>query len=717
MSAFGIGISGLQGSNKNLETIGNNVANASTVGFKSSRVEFADMYAKASISSGGNQTGQGVQVANISQNFNGGGTTYTQRPLDMKIDGSGFYIIDDNGQNVYTRAGMFNLSQEGFLIDNQQRRVQGFPASADGESIEVGAISDLYIPQASINPKATTEVSTALRLDSRENPPANFEFDPNDSESYTHLYPTRIYDSLGNEHTMTQYFVKQPSYQPDLGVHTRVLETMVGFSRFGSDYFTDSAPGGIYPGDANEAAPATLDSDVQAALDSGTGTFSFADPFGGAAGIDFNDATATAAERGTQLQRVHDQLQDIITNGGHSGRVKEHYQEAYDALVEYLPGLASGSVGGTDIDVDVYEGALNAIETASLGGTNVAYGNIDILSGIARNKLLNAAAVGDPLTDNIKLSNVDSAALGATGAADVSAFVEDLKSTLNALINGTAIPTAATASSPLWDDAHSFNNGATPTAEEKATYKLALDTLNELEVTYDDGTGAVDPQAVVDVLNALESESADNRWQMHVYVDGEKVSDGNENSPDYFSFNFTEFGALSEPLPVINIKDWTPRNSADEQNGSAEPQEFSIDLAGSTQVAGDFYASITSQDGYAPGDLANLDVSKDGVITASYTNGTSQLIGQMAIANFRNENGLVPVGGTGWRSSSESGDAVINAPGVGVAGQIISSALEDSNVDLSEELVKMILAQRDYQANAKTIQTADTLTQTIINLR
>ncbi|MBB1485624.1 flagellar hook-basal body complex protein [Oceanospirillum sediminis] len=717
MAAFSIGVTGLQASNKNLEVIGNNVANASTVGFKQSRVEFADVYAKSGLTSGATQAGHGVRVADISQQFNGGGTTYTQNSLDMKIDGNGFFVVNDNGQNVYTRAGTFGMDKEGFITTNQGLRVQGFPASANGDSIEVGAIQDLYIPVANIEPNATTKVDIAFNLDSREAAPSNFEFDPNDSDSYTHLYPTKIYDSLGNEHTMTQYFVKQPSYQPDLGVHTRVLETMVGFSRFGSDYFTDSAAGGLYPGDANEAAPATLDSDVQAALDSGTTTFSFADPFGGAAGVDFNDATATAAERGTQLQRVHDQLQDIITNGGHSGRIKEHYQEAYDALVEYLPGLASGSVGGTDIDVDVYEGALNAIETASLDGTNVAYGNIDILSGIARTKLLNAAAVADPLTDNIKPSNVDSAALGATGAADVSGFVEDLKSTLNALINGTAIPTAATASSPLWDDAHSFNNGSTPTAEEKATYKLALDTLNELEVTYDDGTGAVDPQAVVDVLNALESESADNRWQMHVYVDGEKVSDGNESSPDYFSFNFTEYGQLSEPLPTISIKDWTPRNDADEENGSAEPQEFTIDLNGTTQFAGQFGASSLTQDGFATGELSGLDVDKTGTITARYTNGTQQLIGQVAIANFRNDQGLTPVGGTNWRASTESGDPVINAPGVGVAGEIQSNALEDSNVDLSEELVKMILAQRDYQANAKTIQTADTLTQTIINLR
>lgn len=719
MSAFGIGVSGLQSSNKNLETIGNNVANASTVGFKKSRVEFADVYAKAGIATGGVQGGQGVAISDITQTFAGGGVTYTQRSLDMKIDGSGFYVINDNGQDVYTRAGMFNLSKEGFLVDNQQRRVQGFPASADGEGIEVGAIGDLYVPVASIDPKATTQVAMDFRLDSRQEPPANFEFDPNDSQSYTHLYPAKIYDTLGNEHNMTQYFVKQPSYQPEYGVHARALQTLVGFSRFGADYGTDTDGTGRYPGDANnDVAGFALDSDVLGAINSGNTAFNFADPFGGAANTDYDDAGATGPERGSQLQDLHDQLQDIIENGGHTGRIKEYYESAYNAMVDYLPGLQTGSVGGTDIDVDVYNGALEAIEGAALSGRNVAYGNLDVLSGIARTALLNAGAVGDPLTENVKPSNVDPAGF-AGGPADVELFVQDMKATLNALIAGTPVPTAGTAGSTLWpaDNARSLNTSNTPTAEEKATYKLALDTLNELNVAYDDGAGVVDPQAVVDVMNALESESADNRWQMHVYVDGEKVSDGNENSPDYFSFNFDAFGNLAEPLPRININDWVPRNSQQEQNGSVQPQAFSIDLTGTTQVAGDFYAESVAQDGFAPGELSGVDVDKSGVIIASYTNGTSKLVGQVAIANFRNEQGLTPVGGTGWSASGESGAAVINAPGVGVAGQITSNALEDSNVDLSQELVKMILAQRDYQANAKTIQTADTLTQTIINLR
>ncbi|OPX54818.1 Flagellar basal body protein FlaE [Oceanospirillum multiglobuliferum] len=729
MAAFSVGVSGLQAANRSLETIGNNVANASTVGFKQSRVEFADIYAKGGLMSGQAQPGHGVKVADISQQFTQGGTSFTQNSLDMAIDGNGFFIVKNNGMDTYTRAGTFGMDKSGYVVTNEGNRVQGFPASVNGDSIQVGAISDLYIPVANIEPKATSAVDISFNLDSRKEPPSNYVFDENDSDTYTHLYPAVIYDSLGNSHTLTQYFVKQPPYQPEYGDQSRALQAMIGFARFGNNVLDDTQGGKGFVGDSNQNAALTLDSDITAILSKGgfngvtvnadgSGSFNtsvYGDTDGNAAtndpiaNADYDDLSATDAQRAAQLQNIHDTLKNLISS--ESGRTKEYYQAAYDSLTDYLPSLTSNSVGGAD--KEVFDGAIAALEgSSSLSGKNIAYGNIDAISGIARSKLLNAATVTDPLKESIKANNVDPA--GFTGGpADVEAFVADMKSALTALMNGTVMPAAT---STLWDNNSDFFINPNPTAEEQGTYKLALDALNELTVNYDEG-GAVSASAVVDTLSALESESSDNRWQMHAFVDGERVTDGNTNSPDYFSFNFTEFGALAEPLPKITIKDWTPRDTGLNQNGSKDPQEFTIDLAGTTQFAGAFGATALKQDGYATGELAGIDVDKTGVMNARYTNGTTRLVGQVAIATFRNEQGLTPIGGTAWRQSNDSGDPVVNAPGVSVAGNIQSKALEDSNVDLSQELVKMILAQRDYQANAKTIQTADTVTQTIINLR
>lgn len=123
------------------------------------------------------------------------------------------------------------------------------------------------------------------------------------------------------------------------------------------------------------------------------------------------------------------------------------------------------------------------------------------------------------------------------------------------------------------------------------------------------------------------------------------------------------------------------------------------------------------QDGYASGRLTGVNIDDTGIVFANYSNGQSLALGQVALANFSNSQGLTPAGNTNWAESFASGQPVVGAPQTGALGSIQSGALEDSNVDLSSELVNLILAQRDYQANAKTIETENTVTQTIINLR
>ena len=115
--------------------------------------------------------------------------------------------------------------------------------------------------------------------------------------------------------------------------------------------------------------------------------------------------------------------------------------------------------------------------------------------------------------------------------------------------------------------------------------------------------------------------------------------------------------------------------------------------------------------------LSGLDISDTGMIFARYTNGENQVLGQVALANFTNVQGLANQGGTAWAETFESGEPVVGAPRSASLGVLNSGALEDSNVELSDELVQLIIAQRNFQASAKTIQTIDAVTQTIINLR
>ena len=144
---------------------------------------------------------------------------------------------------------------------------------------------------------------------------------------------------------------------------------------------------------------------------------------------------------------------------------------------------------------------------------------------------------------------------------------------------------------------------------------------------------------------------------------------------------------------------------------------FTVDISALTQFGSDFAVNDLTQDGFTTGRLTNLDISTEGYIFARYTNGQSRIRGQVALANFRNVQGLQPAGDTAWVETFSSGNAVVGNPGSASLGVLQSGALEESNVELSNELVSLIVAQRNFQANARTIQTADAVTQAIINIR
>jgi flagellar hook protein FlgE len=139
-----------------------------------------------------------------------------------------------------------------------------------------------------------------------------------------------------------------------------------------------------------------------------------------------------------------------------------------------------------------------------------------------------------------------------------------------------------------------------------------------------------------------------------------------------------------------------------------------IDYTGTTGFAGEATTSTNSADGYASGTFTSLALGNDGSLIATYTNGQKQTVGRLALATFANEGALQTVSGTSWVESVQSGSALVNAPGVGMGGTISSSSLEQSNVDITSELVGLMTSQRNYQANSKVIQTESTMLQSLM---
>jgi flagellar hook protein FlgE len=195
-----------------------------------------------------------------------------------------------------------------------------------------------------------------------------------------------------------------------------------------------------------------------------------------------------------------------------------------------------------------------------------------------------------------------------------------------------------------------------------------------------------------------------NQWDARFYVDGTAVGGAN-------TLTYSNLGVLTAPVGGgITLPAYTPTTGA-------APITLTVDVLNSTQYGSAFGVNLLNQDGFASGRLSSIDVDTSGVIFARFTNGRSEPLGQVALSNFANVQGLRQLGDTSWSETFTSGDAVRGSPGTGSLGLVQSGALESSNVDLTEQLVNMITAQRNFQANAQMISTADQVTQTIINIR
>lgn len=391
--SFEIALSGINAINTQLDTISNNIANSGTYGFKSSRANFASMYA-------GTQP-TGTEVSSLTQTLGiGGSILSTGRSLDVSITGGGFFVTRDTaGAEVYTRVGVFAKDKDGYIVDSFGRKVQGY-AAVEG-SAALGALGDIRVQTGQVPAQASTRVDYVGNLSADWTTPAVTPFDRDDPQSFNSSVLSVVYDSLGVQHTMTQYFVK----------------------------------------------------------------------------TDTNEVTA-------------------------------HY---------------------------TFDGG------APLGSTVLSFG-----------------------TD----------------------------------------------------------------------------------------------------------------------------------------------GQLLAPAGAVTLALGTP--------AGADPLSVDIGYTGTTQYAGAATSTTNAADGYASGAFSGVQIDDDGSVVALYSNGEKISVGTIALASFANENALVPVSDTSWTSSNASGMPLYGTPGVGTAGTLAAGALEQSNVDMTSELVTLMSAQRNYQANTKVISTENEMMQTLM---
>ena len=208
--SFQQGLSGLNAASKQLEVIGNNVSNANTVGFKQSRAEFADVFANSLTGTGSAQIGIGTKLSTVAQQFTQGNITSTSNSLDIAINGDGFFRMSDNGAVTYSRNGQFQMDKAGYIVDSSSKRLTGYVADAAG-ALATGSPAEININTADSQPTATTNIFGLVNLDSRNSVLPAAGFDPTDPTTYHNSTAVTTYDSLGNAHTLQNYFVKTAS--------------------------------------------------------------------------------------------------------------------------------------------------------------------------------------------------------------------------------------------------------------------------------------------------------------------------------------------------------------------------------------------------------------------------------------------------------------------------------------------------------------------------
>ncbi|MGI2171635.1 flagellar hook protein FlgE [Shewanella sp. MF05960] len=271
--SFNIALSGISAAQKDLNTTANNIANVNTVGFKESRAEFADVYANSIFSNGKTAVGGGVSTSQVAQQFHQGSLQFTSNSLDMAISGGGFFVTSSGvgTQDLsYTRAGAFKVDSDNYMVDAAGNFLQGFPVDDEGNSTSVSLTTTkpIQIPDTAGSPVKTGVVELQMNLNVGEDALDPSAFDPDNSDTYNNSTSVTIYDSLGESHIMTTYFVK-----PTGGSYTGESNWLAFYAVDGEPVSVETPGSYQIDADGDGVGDGTLSETATATNPSGTGAW------------------------------------------------------------------------------------------------------------------------------------------------------------------------------------------------------------------------------------------------------------------------------------------------------------------------------------------------------------------------------------------------------------------------------------------------------------
>lgn len=691
MAGFSTAITGIQAASKDLDVIGNNIANASTVGFKSSRTEFGDIYASAVVGSGtSNIAGSGVTVTDIAQDFQAGTTDFTNNNLDLAIKGAGFFQLNDGqGGITYTRAGAFELDRTGNIVSKAGKHLQGYGLDAQGNRLP---ISNMQVTEKESPPKATESIKLAFNIDDRKD--ANKLSVPyNKDKPNTITFSTTMpsFDSLGNEHTIKYNMIEARPY-----AYVQTVDVDRLFTNPAGVAITDTTINGenVNRGQLTTGQAITYYYEKPSPTSSVVQAVEKANPENRIAPNAANQDIVDMFQDDPRIRKIEYTPGASTTSGRPEIQVTffAKYQEPKPIHPTVDPAQTITQSAGEERTYEVYSA------TAATGAGKITIGGAEITvkAGETRDQIAKNIVASQDLIKNLNPA-VEAITIGDGNRIHIKFKAE------NGDIPPESVPFTTT-------------YGYTP-AGGPAVTAGTLTTIEPATVRQGDNSfrGVYRMYAYLNGTDLLDIGMHQDPTKPNITL-GVNEKPITEPGPILLEFNPSS-GLLSK----INNEDVTdPSNAPEITIKGADPANsattIAMDLSGTTQFAS---ASITKkeiQDGYTKGDLIGVTFGEKGEMVASFSNGQNKNLGIVAIATFENQAGLQPSGDTEWTATLLSGSAIVNPPGAGLNGKLRSAALEQSNVDLSSELVALIEAQRNFQANSKTIETQNTVTQAILKI-
>ena len=681
MSNIATALSGLQNVSLAIDTVSNNIANANTIGYKSGEYVFATQFLNGSNSSDQPATGQGSQSLGVRRPMTQGAITNSANPLDFAISGKGmFRLLQGSGSPesvdpsavYYSRNGQFGVDKNGYIVNENGMYLTGYQPTVDGNEITDDLIKNnglLRMPSNNLPGNATSTSTLSAILNSTSTAfteTANVSFDPTQS-TYNNKTTQTVFDNSGNSHTLEVYYRR---------ITDSTLSITSGDSGYTYTPSTASSPNTL------GTSSVVLNKETVLRVNTSPLASTLSSAASASTSMSFKTAPSNAGSAVTLTVGMK-----IFINGVDSG-------ETVTVVGSSTSITASGAVTVPNgASVSFYKKDLNPAVTAAAGSSSLTSVVTDNLAG----------------GDQVYLDGVDT---GATITAIGTNAVTLSKSISTGALNASALvvfkhPLSMTLITPEGNEIP-----VTGATNQKTSGEILTTTTSEVEVYASIDGNFYDYQDTSTFSNRAalpETQGANGTGYQTVaklsFMGGQNID------------SLVKDSLSGDPMFKTTTK-LTSRLT--NQAGGSSDLIFDLDLSGTQLHAGAFQITKSTQNGEAVARLTNVTVDNAGRIVGVYGTGKQQLIGQVAMVSFDNEEGLIPVGKNAFSASNITGTeqdgtgVTVGRAGTGVLGEIRSQALESSNVDLANELVRLMVLQRSYSANSQSLKAIDqTLRDTI----